>query len=93
MVGLEQVSETRAGGSASSEPEWKPFPVWSPLQRESQILLLSVTRRERFCRSRAMKRGGVGKGVLIREVLSPPCCFLCCYSIGSRYLNCRDSGG
>lgn len=89
MVELEQVSETGLGGSAASEPEWKPFLVWCPFQRESQILLLSVTRRERFCRSRAVKRGEVAKGVLMCEVLSPPCWFLCCYSIG----NCRDLGG
>lgn len=28
-----------------------------PLPKGSQILLLSVTRRERFCRSRAVKEG------------------------------------
>lgn len=36
-----------------------------------------------------MKRGEVAKGVLMCEVLSPPCWFLCCYNIG----NCRDLGG
>ena len=71
MVELERVSEAGVGGSAASEPEWKPFPVWCPLQRESQILLLCITRRERFCRSRAMKMSEVAKGVLMHETEEP----------------------